>query len=292
MHTVARTLVSQVDWWPLCLAWLYWTLGALNKQRILQETTGNMKNEDLGDLLLFFFLTETCNKGAVFVSLLDFVSDTRRIIEMKAGQQRLRSRCHRTSSPGPGPNGERFGRFQWRSEHSAQPFGDNTLALLSLHFADFLPDTVFHLTPLSPVTCLSTHLQPSCYLSLHRHDTGHVTLLLCQHVWLKCSGRRNKICDKNFMVSGSGFALWCQVEGNEISICFYFSGCHIFNRGVFWIETRRSFLLRSPNTEKKGGHRDWWCGGEGLVSAEATGADVLSFNLVQIGPKEAAGEAL
>lgn len=30
-------------------------------------------------------------------------------------------------------------------------------------------------------------------------------------------------------------------------------------------------------------------GGEGLVSAEATGVDALSFNLVQIGPKEAGG---
>lgn len=44
-------------------------------------------------------------------------------------------------------------------------------------------------------------------------------------------------------------------------------------------------------SEKQGGQRDWWGGGEGLVSAEATRVDVLSFNLLQIGPEEAAGEA-
>lgn len=45
-------------------------------------------------------------------------------------------------------------------------------------------------------------------------------------------------------------------------------------------------------SEKQGGQRDWWGGEEGLVSAEATGVDVLSFNLVQIGAEEVAGEAV
>lgn len=42
-HTPPHISVSQLDWWPRCLVWLYWTLGALNKQRIPLESTGYTK---------------------------------------------------------------------------------------------------------------------------------------------------------------------------------------------------------------------------------------------------------
>lgn len=98
------------------------------------------------------------------------------------------------------------------------------------------------------------HFQ-SCIPPLHYHHlyTGHVTLLLCQCVWLKCSRRRNNICDKNFMVSGTSSALW-----RKRHLFFIFLGCHFFLLECFWVETRCFLLLLSPNTLKQGGQRDWW----------------------------------
>lgn len=66
--------------------------------------------------------------------------------------------------PGLELNGECSGDFQWRSEHSAEPFGHRSLTLLLAYFSVFLPFAVFHLTPLSPATCLSKPSQSSLYL--------------------------------------------------------------------------------------------------------------------------------
>lgn len=93
-----------------------------------------------------------------------------------------------------------------------------------VYFSVFLPVTVFHLTPCSPATCLSTPSQLSFCLSSHRPISYSRILaspptslkpvmpgpsLLCQCVWLKCGSRRNKkkICDENFIASA--LCSWC-----------------------------------------------------------------------------------
>lgn len=74
---------------------------------------------------------------------------------------------------------------------------DNSLTLLSLYRSDFLPDTDFHLTP--------SHLSPACP---HTYNPTAVFLSIA----------KNKICDENFMLFGSGSSLSCLAAGNEVRI--------------------------------------------------------------------------
>lgn len=136
--------------------------------------------------------------------------------------------------------------------------------------------SVFHLTPLSPATCPSKPSQSSLYLSLHLLVSPpacslHFLLspapptlilvmpglqLLCQCVWLKCSPRRNKICEENFIVSASSFLCsdsFCWSALVETGgLCFIFSlflswwflaPVTMFLSGCFWIKTWQFSLL-------------------------------------------------
>lgn len=118
---------------------------------------------------------------------------------------------------------------------------DNTLTLLSLYFSDFLPDTVFHLTPLSPVTCLSTHLQPNCCLSFHCHISSLASptppYRSCHDytlpVFLNVAAEEIKYVTRISWFLGA--ALHSDVMLLETRFAFnsIFSACHIFNQGVF-----------------------------------------------------------
>lgn len=126
---------------------------------------------------------------------------------------------------------------------------------ISLTFSLML-SFIWHPPHLSPA-CRHIYNRAAIFLTpphCHHLYTGHVTLLLSQCVWLKCSRRRNNICDKNFMVSGTSSALW-----RKRHLFFIFLGCLFFFN---WVETRCFSSLLSPNTLKQGGQRDWWGVGE------------------------------
>lgn len=106
--------------------------------------------------------------------------------------------------------------------------------------------TVFHLTPLSPTTCPSKtftieplSFTPSPHFSsctlfplppLPCSPTLILVMpgpqLLCQCVWLKCSPRRNKICEENLIVSASSSlcsdSLCWSVLVETGGLCFFF----------------------------------------------------------------------
>lgn len=151
-HT--HTLVSQLDWWPLFLVWLHWTLSALHKQRILQESTGHTK---IWGIWRCWFFKETCNKGVLFAwiswetqdALLRWKQDTSACTSFCAGC--FPTICSLLLSLGPGRNGEWFRRFQWRSEHSPQPvtIPSHFFRSISLTFSLTL-SFIWHPSHLSP----------------------------------------------------------------------------------------------------------------------------------------------
>lgn len=137
-------------------------------------------------------------------------------------------------------------RFQWRSEHSAEPFGHRSLALLSVCVSVFLSHCLSSHTPSHlPPACQTLHNRASIFhyiapfLLLHALSTfsspfpppsASTPVMpgpqpLCQCVWLKCSPERNKICEENFIVSASrslcsdSFCWW----RGDLRFLFFFS---------------------------------------------------------------------
>lgn len=133
----------------------------------------------------------------------------------------------------------------------------------SVYFLVFL----FHLTPFSPTTCLSKPSQLSlcpslCYSSYCTSSVhfliSHRSLalipatlglqLLCQCFWLKCSPWRNKICEKNFIVSFSD-----KLAPMEKKICVLF--CVFSSAGGFWLQ---SPCFSQGVSGSRHGSSCWW----------------------------------
>lgn len=130
--------------------------------------------------------------------------------------------------------------FSGRSKHSAQAFGPSTFALFSAYSSVILFVTFFHLTPLSPATCLWTPSEAGFYGPIPTLESIFpfllspalilVTpdlLLLCQCAWLKCSPGRNKLCEENFLLSA--FSSLCS---DCSRLCWRWDSCP----GGFWLQ--------------------------------------------------------
>lgn len=96
------------------------------------------------------------------------------------------------SSLGPGCNGEWFRRFQWRSEHSAQPVTIPSHFFRSVSLTSSLTlSFIWHPSHLSPA-CRHIYNPTAVFLSiatfpvLHHppRRTGHVRIILCQCFWM------------------------------------------------------------------------------------------------------------